>query len=784
MQGNTNTGDLLVQARTFTPFVIVMITLTILVGYSYYWNTSNVHDETLKLAAAEAASNWSKGASFRKWVTGHGGVYVESNERTPVSEAMAHLADRDVITTTGMKLTLMNPAYMLRQMTGEFEEAYGIKGKITGKRLLNPTNAPDEWQLKALNLFESGRADEIIEQQEINGEPFLRYMKAMYMTEGCVKCHGILGFKDGDLRGGVSVSIPLTPYFLALDDTKRSILVSHLIVWILAFATLLIATHYIRKYFDRLNSSISALRMSENKFRRLMSTAPDSMVIINSLGEMEIVNEQLVKMTGYQAAELIGQKVEMLIPVRFRQHEKLRNRYLAEPSTLKMSDRRDLCCRHKDGSEIPVEVSLSPLETDEGTFVSAVVRDITKLRQAEEDRFNLQAQVAQSQKLEAIGQLTGGIAHDFNNHLTAINGYSELILDDMMPNDPFYQHLTDIHNAGERAAELTRQLLAFSRKQILLPKVIDLGDILGGIENMLRRLIGENIDLQLRIDNDLPKLNADPGQIEQVIMNLVLNARDAMPRGGKITVSCKNTRLEERIGNALGDLPGGDYVMFSVSDTGEGMGIDTLSHIFEPFYTTKGTDKGTGLGLSTVFGIVKQSGGGIDVESEPDNGTTFRIYFPVADAADVDADNEDRTSGKGENEQDTGIIKGDETLLIVEDEVVILDLLQQTLERLGYTVLVAHHGKEALQIALQHDGEIDLMITDVIMPQMSGLELVERISPHCPNMLVLYMSGYNEDMVSDQGPVDVKKQFLQKPFLSKDVARKIRETLDERAAVV
>lgn len=769
MQSHTNIDDDLLRSWTLVPFVIALIMLTILVGYSYYWNTGNVQDGTFELAAAEATSIWNKDASFRKWATGHGGVDINSDEREPVSEAM--------------KLTQMNPAYMLRQRAKEFEETYGVKVKITGKRVLNPTNEPDVWQLKALNVFESGSADQIFERQTINSEPYLRYMKAIYMTEGCVQCHGVLGFKDGDLRGGVSISVPLMPYLLAAKNTIRSIATSHLIVWILGFMTLVVAVHFLRKYLDQLNRPIAAPRSSEDKFRRLMSTAVDSMVIVNSVGEMETVSEQLEKMTGYSAVELIGEKIEMLIPVRFGQHERLRNGYLVEPKTLLMSDRRDLCCLHKDGKEIPVEISLGPLETDEGTFVSVVIRDVTKLRQAEEDRFNLQARVAQSQRLEAIGQLARGIAQDFNNHLTAINGYSELILDSLQPDDPSYQHLTDIHHAGECAAELTGQLLAFSRRQILVPEIVDLGNIVGEMETTLRRLIGEDIDLQLLIDKDLRKLNVDPGQIEQVMMDLVLNARDAMPRGGKITVSCTNKELEERLDNALGDLSGGDYVMLSVSDTGEGMGSDTLSHIFEPFYTTMGTDKGAGLGLSTVFGIVKQSGGGIDVESEPDNGTTFRIYFPVADEADVLADHERRGTGNGENEQDRGSIEGNETIMIVDDEVVILDLLERTLERLGYTVLVAHHGKEALQIALQHDGEIDLLVTDVIMPEMGGHELVELIMPHCPNMSVVYMSGYNADMVWDFGPVDVKKQFLQKPFLSKDVAWKIRKTLDERVAI-
>jgi len=302
--------------------------------------------------------------------------------------------------------------------------------------------------------------------------------------------------------------------------------------------------------------------------------------------------------------------------------------------------------------------------------------------------------------------------------------------------------------------------------------VINLGAIIVEMENMLQRLIGEHIELHIRCDPDLQKVKADPGQMEQVIMNLVINARDAMARGGNITVNLENVVLDDQASATLVDLQAGDFIMLSVSDTGIGMNEETLSHIFEPFYTTKGADKGTGLGLSTVFGIVKQSGGEIQAVSEPGKGSTFRIYLPRVEASGLLAEETERPSSP---------IEGNETILLVEDEDIIRELLKHILEKLGYTVLLASNGEEALLTAQRYEGPINLMITDIVMPHMSGHELVERLSPLRHEMSVLYISGYDEKMVADQGLVDIGKRFLQKPFGPKAVGKKIREILDKPA---
>ncbi len=394
--------------------------------------------------------------------------------------------------------------------------------------------------------------------------------------------------------------------------------------------------------------------------------------------------------------------------------------------------------------------------------------DRRRKRQAGEERVELEEQLRQSQKMEAIGQLAGGIAHDFNNLLTVINSYGTVLLKEIGPDNPWHSDVREILDASHRAAILIRQLLAFSRKQILHPKVIDLGRVVEEMQNVLGRLIGERIELVVRIAPGVDSIKADPIQIEQVVMNLVLNARDAISQGGCVTLSVDNVKLDDRTAAAIGDLTSGDYIILAVSDDGAGMDEETRSHIFEPFYTTKGIGKGTGLGLSTVFGIVTQSGGGIEVDSETGKGSDFRVYFPSVDAATQSAEQQIAY---------TGPLEGNETILVVEDEEAILNLLVSTLDKFGYTVLFARHGEDALVVVEEHGRRIDALITDVIMPQMGGYELAERLAPMQPEMSVLFMSGYSEESEPDQAK-QKPQNLIRKPFVAQEVVEKIRTILD------
>jgi CheY-like chemotaxis protein len=371
--------------------------------------------------------------------------------------------------------------------------------------------------------------------------------------------------------------------------------------------------------------------------------------------------------------------------------------------------------------------------------------------------------------MEAVGQLAGGVAHDFNNLLTIIKVHAELLLDGVGPENPMHEDLQEIQKAGARAASLTRQLLAFSRKQLLQPRVLDLNAILAGLEPMLRRLISEDIRLVTRPAPELGRVSADAGQIEQVLVNLAVNARDAMPDGGTVTIETSDVELDAEFGRRRGaNVPPGRYVRLAVSDTGVGMDESTRSRIFEPFFTTKEVGKGTGLGLSTVYGIVKQSNGFIWVSSRPGEGTTFEVHLP-------------RVGEPAPEEGSAPTIPaaaGSETVLLVEDEESVRSLARRILERQGYTVLEARHGQEALRAAAEHAGTIDLAMTDVVMPEMSGSELAHRLEAMRPGVRVLYMSGYTDDEIIRRGVLGPGMAFLEKPFTANSLAKKVREVLD------
>ena len=413
---------------------------------------------------------------------------------------------------------------------------------------------------------------------------------------------------------------------------------------------------------------------------------------------------------------------------------------------------------------------------DKGRFVSdehgnkiswqGVMVDITKTKELEE-------QLRQGQKLESVGRLAGGIAHDFNNMLTAINGYSDLMLRSLKADDPLRRNIEEIKKAGVRSASLTHQLLAFSRQQILQPRVLNLNGIITNTSDMLQRLIGEDVHLITILNSKAGQVKVDPGQLSQIIMNLAVNARDAMPQGGNLTIETANVVLDSDYTRQHASVPPGAYVMLAVSDTGTGMNAETQKHIFEPFFTTKDIGKGTGLGLSTVYGIVKQSGGNIGVYSEEGIGTTFKIYLPqVIEQSEA----EDAKSTFDE------LPKGTETIVLVEDEDIVRTLTRQILEMCGYTVLEAGNGVEALSLCEKHDCHIDLLITDVVMPQLGGRELAERFAQIYPQMCILFTSGYTDDAIVRHGVIEADTNFIHKPFTPGDLAHKIRDILDGREA--
>ena len=510
-----------------------------------------------------------------------------------------------------------------------------------------------------------------------------------------------------------------------------------------------------------------ALRESEKRYRTAIEHCNDGVVI--GKGTISLfVNQRYVEMFGYdEPEEIVGKPASLIAhPDEINRMEDIMLRRQKGES---VPSRYELRAIRKDGEPIDIEISATRT-IYRGEVVSlAYVRDITERKRAEKEREKLQEQVRQSQKMEAVGVLAGGVAHDFNNLLSVINGYSELLLGDVAPDDPRRSDLEQIRQAGQRAASLTSQLLAFSRKQILHPIALNLNDAIAEMSTMLRRLIGEDIDLVFTTRPALGLVHADEGQIQQIIMNLVVNARDAMPQGGKLTIETANVNLDEGYVRKHAAVSAGPYVMLAISDNGIGMDTETQARIFEPFFTTKGQGKGTGLGLSTVYGIVKQSNGFIWVYSEPAKGTTFKIYLPRVQGKAA------KLSAGAEVELD---LRGSETVLVVEDESSVRALAARFLRERGYTVIEASNGKEALRKAQEFAGEIHLVLTDVVMPEMSGKVLVSQIEAARPGVRALFISGYTDNAIVHHGILESNVAFLQKPFSADGLARKVREVLN------
>jgi two-component system cell cycle sensor histidine kinase/response regulator CckA len=510
--------------------------------------------------------------------------------------------------------------------------------------------------------------------------------------------------------------------------------------------------------------NMAARKQAEMERARLhtaIEQAAESVMITDDRGSILYVNPAFERITGYAKEEVLGQNPRLLSSGK---QDKGYYRHMWELLQQGHVWGGRLVDRRKDGTCFEWDSTISPVRDSDGAIVNfvAVSRDVTREVQLEE-------QLRQSHKMEAIGRLAGGVAHDFNNLLTVIIGNIELILPDLANDDPKRQSVTEIHEAALRAAELIAQLLAFGRRQVLHPKLIDLNAVVQRMETMFRRLLGENIVLQVRPEAALARIRADPTQMEQVLMNLTLNARDAMPGGGLLTIATGNASVDAEQAQRLGEIRPGLYVVLEISDTGTGMDAETLQHLFEPFFTTKDRGKGTGLGLATVYGIVKQSGGHVSVYSEPRRGSTFRVYLPLVG----------ESGGQPAPEpQATGLVTGKETILVVEDEDLVRKLACSMLEKHGYKVLIARNGDEAVRMLARTREPIDLVLSDVVMPGMQVEDMANAIQAERPGLNVLYMSGHPESTITHLGLSRETLPLIKKPFTSMELCRRVREMLD------
>ncbi len=576
--------------------------------------------------------------------------------------------------------------------------------------------------------------------------------------------------ENRDLRRGVKSRVGVNVTFLGSTFTITSEKEQILDLLISTFEDAVQQNKQLRRREEELEAARAELARYagtlEQRLQSVLESVPDVVFSVNAaLTELYYISPACKRVLGFTPEQFAADMSRWRAAI----HPKDRLRVIAAYEGAAKAARQataEYRVQDPDGSVRWIQETIIPIADERGVVarLDGVARDITEQRRLEE-------QLRQSQKMEAIGQLAGGVAHDFNNILTAIMGYGELLLEDLGPDDRRRGDVLEIRKAAERAAALTRQLLAFSRKQVLEPRVLDLNEVVTNLDKMLRRLIGEDVELRTVLGSDLGAVRADAGQLEQVIVNLAVNARDAMPRGGKLTIETADVELDgEYAARHVGVTPG-RYVMIAVSDTGIGMDEGTKARIFEPFFSTKGPVKGTGLGLSTVYGIVKQSGGNIWVYSELGRGTTFKIYLPRVD--------EPAEALRPSAEPAAGL-RGSETILLVEDDEPLRVLARRTLTSRGYTVLEADRGATALRVAREHREPIHLMLTDVVMPEMAGHEVARQLRNSHPETLVLYMSGYTDETIVHHGVLEPGIAYLQKPFTPEALARKVREMLDAK----
>jgi PAS domain S-box-containing protein len=913
-----------VSARTL---IIALIFWTGIILASLYWNWHQVEKSTIDLASKEALSSFKKDITYRLWNSNHGGVYAPVTEQTPPNPFLSHMPERDIVTTSGTELTLINPAYMTRQVHELGKEQYGLSAHITSLKPIRPANAPDEWEITALEKFKSGTL-EYISETTLDGQPYLRFMRPLITETSCLHCHASQGYREGDIRGGISVSIPLSHYRMAAATGQWPMLYGHLVIWVLGIAGIFFCNLFLRKnqvnrrlQFERIAGQISSNFMrlapgntekgiepalktigefiasdrvyifqfnedkdclekshewcrdgippqidtvkdisSEKKhdwiavlkkfeivtvpdFRHLPSEAIKKKKITGLNNALSFVAVPLIlssQFTGFLGADsprkenawmeediiLLQLTAETIVhafdrdraeKALTRQTERLNrilhstnvgtwewniqtgetvlNKRWAEisgysleeisPLNIKMwnqsyhpddvkqsEDFLQECFRHenvyynyearvqhKNGDWVWIQDRGNVAvwtENGEPEWMYGIRTDISQRKKQERERQRIFEQLQQTQRLESMGVMAGGIAHDFNNILMIIMGNTELTLTELPVEAPERKNLLEVIKASENAAELCRQMLAYSGKGVIEKRNISLQHLVNETINMLKTSISKKSILNLNLKNNLPDIYADPTQLRQILMNLAINSSEAMEdKNGIITVS---TGLAEELATASSQgyiveaVTDGPHVYFEVSDNGEGFGPELVQRIFEPFFTTKFT--GRGLGLSAVVGIVRNHKGALYVQSKPGKGTLFRIFFPAV-TTPPDQLREVKT-------EDGVIPKG--TVMLVDDEDAVRSVTAKILQKMGLNVISAIDGRQATEIFSEKQKEIAVVLLDLTMPQMNGEETLKELRKINPDIRVILASGYSKDIVSLRFSDQENVYCLQKPY--------------------
>ncbi|MEA1921961.1 MAG: ATP-binding protein [Pseudomonadota bacterium] len=874
------------QKKSFRDgLILTFIGWTLLILFSGWYFANREWEQALEHGRNLGRAAIQKDYIYRLWNASHGGVYVPVTETTPPNPYLKHLKNRDVTTTSGISLTKLNPAYMTRQVHAIGQKEYGIQGHITSLKPLRPENRPDAWEIRALKQFHQGRK-EISEPLNLDSKnPSIRIMTPLITRTFCLKCHAHQGHEVGDIRGGISTTIPMAKIITEARQHMFMLAIFHVIIFLLGSTVLLFLYITNRKRLTEITQANQIITQNEKMLRGIIDNTESAICVYKANHDgskfyCKTFNPAGEKLCQLKTADIIDLEVREVFPTiedmgllavfkrvwrsgqteifpisnydderisiwvenkifklpsgeivavvdnltaKKQAEEKMKKSrqawqktFDALPDIITIMDNNFTIIQanqaayklfNQQGREVIGHkchelFNLSPtpcfncpaLKTlkdakdhieiiEHRTLNRTYMVTVGVITNATGDLINLvhsacdisklvelEGELFQTRKLEAIGTLAGGVAHDFNNILTVIRGHAELAMMQSDERNPFWNDLKAIEAASERASQLTRQLLAFSRKEKITPEIILVNPLIKNLYKMLKRLIGEEINLEIDLGDKLPPIMADPGQFEQIIINLVINAADAtrdiaLNQGRRVSIITTSTTPPDN-DSAIDPAPA---LCLQVRDNGCGIPEEVIPLIFDPFFTTKESGKGTGLGLSTVHGIVEQNKGRIEIESQPGQGTTFTIYWPGIKSG-TGTINDHRVIEK--------IPGGNETILVAEDDQAARNLAVQTLQQAGYTVIEAADGEEAIAKARNHSGTIDLLFSDLVMPKMGGIELAENITRRYPETKILLVSGYLGDRIDYDNETLQKTTFLNKPYRLPELLQTIRQLLD------
>lgn len=725
----------------------------LLVLFSFIWNVNQSWNSVLDQGYNEARMTYLKELSYRIWGAEHGGVYVPVTKATQPNPYLK-VPHRDVVTTDGKNLTLINPAYMTRMVFTMSEKLNGVKGHITSLDFINPDNSPDDWERKSLIGFEKDLL-EISEYQNIDGKPFVRFMRPMIIQKPCLKCHEDLGYKIGDIRGGISVSVPIASYIVGMKSYVVNLTLWHLLFLFIGSGTLIFAKKSAVNYLKAKEQHATELGMLQNYLSNIIDSMPSILTGVDANGRVTQWNKTAESVTGIDADIAKGKFFYEVFPHMASDMDKIVESIYTRKVIVETNMPHSI-----DGETYYEDITIYPLISNgvEGAVIR--IDDVTK-------EHELQKQLNHSRKMDAIGQLAGGVAHDFNNILSGIMGASELLKLKIVDSDKKGRQLVDmIMQASMRAADLTSKLLTFGRKRNIIFSSINIHDILDESIAILQQTVDKKIQISLVYNAENDVVFGDSSELQNMILNLCLNASHVMPGGGNIFIETKNIILDGKYcEDSTFSIEPGEYIEIEVKDTGFGIPKENINKIFEPFFTTKEQGKGTGLGLAAVYGTVQNHKGSITVVSEIDVGTSFYILFLSSRETTTFVENKEK------------IILGTGKVLLVDDEEIIRSVGKLMLEEMGYDVLLAKNGKDAVDIFKVHYDDIDVVLMDIIMPVMSGEEAFHLMKEIKNNCKIIMSSGFIKDE-SSEGLEDLGMEgFIHKPYQHYELSKLLSDVI-------